>query len=98
MIAECRAKKAKEEGNPRLSSHSTEQGDDQLPDNHSETNSVNTRQMTANIRVGGKMARVLLDTGTAGTNLMSSNWAQANQMPTTKMQQPCEIRMATKNS
>src|SRR5258706_6022269 len=44
------------------------------------------------------MARVHLDTGTVGTNLMSSNWAQANQMPTTKMQQPCEIRMATKNS
>src|SRR5436853_7080650 len=55
-------------------------------------------QMTAKLSVGRKQARVLLDTRTVGTNLMSANWAQANQIPTEKMKQPCEIRMATKNS
>ena len=40
--------------------------------------------MTAELKIGGKMARTLLDTGTVGTNLMSLNWAQSNQIQTKK--------------
>ena len=36
--------------------------------------------MTAELKIGGKMARMLLDTGTVGTNPMSLNWAQSNQI------------------
>ena len=48
--------------------------------------------------VNGCPAEVLLDTGTVGTNLMSLVWAQAAQLPTTQLDKPSEIRMATKNS
>ena len=53
--------------------------------------------MTARLKLGGKLAKTLLDTGTVGTNLMSLNWAQSNGIKTTKMDNPIEIRMATKN-
>ena len=53
--------------------------------------------MTAKLKVGGKLAKTLLDTGTVGTNLMSLNWAQSNGIKTTKMDNPIEIRMVTKN-
>ena len=54
--------------------------------------------MTARLKVGGKLAKTLLDTGTVGTNLMSLNWAQSNGIKTKKMDKPIEIRMATTNS
>ena len=54
--------------------------------------------MTARLKLGGKLAKKLLNTGTVGTNLMSLNWAQSNGIKTTKMDNPIEIRMATKNS
>ena len=54
--------------------------------------------MTADLKIGGKMARTLLDTGTVGTNLISLNWAQSNRIQTRKIDSPVEIRMATKNS
>ena len=54
--------------------------------------------MTARLKVGGKLANTLLDTGTVGINLMSLNWAQSNGIKITKMDIPIEIRMATKNS
>ena len=54
--------------------------------------------MTARLKVGGKLAKTLLNTGTVGTNLMLLNWAQSNGIKTTKMDNPIEIRMATKNS
>ena len=44
------------------------------------------------------MARTLLDTGIVGTNLMSLNWTQSNQIQTKKIGNPEQIRMATKNS
>ena len=44
------------------------------------------------------MARTLLDIGTVGTNLMSLNRAQSNRIQTKKIDNPVEIRMATKNS
>ena len=54
--------------------------------------------MTARLKIGGKLAKTLLGTGTVGTNLMSLNWAQSNRIKTTKMENPIKIRMATKNS
>ena len=51
--------------------------------------------ITAELKIGGKIARILLD---IGTNLMSLNWAQTNQVQTVKIDKPVEIRMATKNS
>ena len=55
--------------------------------------------MTARLKLGGKLAKTLLNTtGTVGSNLMSLNWAQSNGIKTTKMDSPIEIRMATKNS
>ena len=54
--------------------------------------------MTARLKVGGKLAKTLLDTGTVGTNLMSLNWAQSNGIKTKKMENPIKIKMATKNS
>src|SRR5258706_9608750 len=54
--------------------------------------------MSTQLTVGGKPAKVLLDTGTVGTNLMSLNWAQSNGIQTAKMEKPTEIKMATKNS
>ena len=54
--------------------------------------------MTARLKVGGKFAKTLLDTGTVGTNLMTLNWAQSNRIEITKMDNPIEIRMSTKNS
>ena len=54
--------------------------------------------MTARLKVGGKLAKTLLDTGTVETNLMLLNWAQSNGIRITKMDNPIKIRMATKNS
>ena len=54
--------------------------------------------MTTRLKVGGKLAKKLLDTGTVGINFMSLNWVQSNGIKTTKMDNPIEIRMATKNS
>ena len=95
IIAECRAKQFKERGGRQFSSNSTELEEDEL-----ETHSINsqTPQMIAQLWIAGKSARALLDTGTVGTNLRSSVWAEANRIYTTKLDKPCEIRMATKNS
>ena len=54
--------------------------------------------MTARLKVGGKLEKTLLDTGTVGTNLMSLNWAQSNRNKTTKMDNPIKMKMVTKNS
>ena len=54
--------------------------------------------MTARLNIGGKLAKILLNTGTVGTNLMSLNWVQSTGIKTTKMDNPIEIRMATKSS
>ena len=66
-----------------------------------ETHNINYEKpthVTAELKIRGKMARTLLDTGTVGTNLMSLNRAQSNQIQTKKIEHPVEIRMATKNS
>ena len=54
--------------------------------------------MTARLKVGGKLAKILLSTGTVGTNLMSLNWAESKGIKITKMDNPIEIRMPTKKS
>ena len=38
--------------------------------------------ITARLKVGGKLAKTLLDIGIVGTNLMSLNWAQSNGIKT----------------
>ena len=98
MIAECRSKRFKESGGQRPSSNSTEL--EIIPTKPETSNLMyqTTPHMTTTLKINGKRARVLLDTGTVGTNLMSTNWAQTNQIHTTKTEQPCEIKMATKNS
>ena len=54
--------------------------------------------MTARLKIGGKLAKTLLDIRIVGSNLMLLNWAQSNGIKTTKMDNSIEIRMATKNS
>ena len=97
MIAECRSRIHQEKVGK--STHSTAMED--CFENFMETLSLNyeeLKNMTVELKIGGKMARTLLDTGTVGTNLMSLNWAQSNQIQTKKIENPVEIRMATKNS
>ena len=57
-----------------------------------------TTHMTIDLRIVGKTARPLQDTGTVGTNLMSLNRAQSNRIQTKKINSPKVIRMASKNS
>jgi len=103
MIGECRAKKQKEAGQT-ISTNSTmlEIEDPPTVEEYLETcqtrNHINGHQMIVNLSVDGHTAKVLLDTGTVGTNLMSLNWAQTNSIRTTKLAEPQEIRMATKGS
>ena len=50
--------------------------------------------MTAELKIGGKMARTRQDTGTIGTNVMSLNWAQSIQIQFKNIEKYVEIRMA----
>ena len=102
MIADCRQRKQKEQETGK-SSHSMEilMEDGQTFDEFLETLNFTYEplaHMTARLKVGGKLAKILLDTGIVRTNLMSLNWAQSNGIKTTKVDNPIEIRMATKNS
>ena len=102
MIADCRQRKQKEQESGK-SSHSTEilLEDGQSFDEFLESLNITYEppaHMTARLKIGGKFAKTLLDSGTVGTNLMSLNWVQANGIKTKKMDTPIEIRMATKNS
>ena len=54
--------------------------------------------MVTSLKINGHYGRVLLDTGTTGRNLMSSNWAQTNNIPTRELAQPITINMAAKGS
>ena len=97
MIAECRARIHQEKVG--MSTHSTELED--TFENFMETLNINYEKpthMIAELMIGGKMARTLLDTGIVGTNLMSLNWVQSNQTKTKKLENPVAVRMATKNS
>ena len=102
MIADCHQQKQKEQVTGK-SSHSTEILLDIVQSFDEFLESLNVTyeppaHITARFKVGGKLAKTLHDTGTVGTNLMSLNWAQSNGIKTTKMDNPIEIRMATKNS
>ena len=100
MIADCHQQKKKEHERGK-SFHSTEiHSEDEF---ETFLESLNIRyeppaNMTATLRVGGKSAKTLLDTGTVGTNLMSLNWVQSNRIKTAMTEKPVEIRMATKYS
>jgi predicted aspartyl protease len=55
--------------------------------------------MVTNMNINGHQARVpLLDTGTTGTNLMSSSWAQTHNINTRELSTPVIIHMAAKGS
>ena len=102
MIADCRQQKQKEQESGK-SSHSTEilMEDGQSFDEFLESLYITYEppaHMTSRLKVGGKLAETLLNTGIVGTNLMALNWAQSNGIKTKKMDNPIEIRMATKNS
>ena len=102
MSADCHQRKQKEQELGK-SSHSTEilLEDGQSFDEFLESLNITYEppaHMTVRLKIGGKLAKTLLDTGTVGTNLMSLNWAQSNEIKITKMDNPIEIRMATKNS
>ena len=97
MIAECRSRIHQDKVGK--STRSTELED--TFENFTETLHVNYEKpthMTADLKLGGKMARTLLDTGTVGTNLMSLKWTQSSRIQTKNIENPVEIRMATKNS
>ena len=73
MIAKCHARKHDEQMGK--STHSTELDD--YFETFLETLNVKYEKpthMTADLKIGGRMARTLLDTWTVGTNLMSLNW------------------------
>ena len=57
---------------------------------------INTMMTT--LKISGAYARVLLDTGTTGRNLMPSNWVQTNNIQTRALKQPITINMAAKGS
>ena len=97
MIAECRVRKHHEQMGK--STHSTEL-DDFFKTFLESLNIEYNRptHMTADLKIGGKTARTLRDTGTVGVNLMSLNWAQSNRIKTKKIDNPVDIRMATKDS
>ena len=102
MIADCRQRKQKEQETGK-SAHCTEilLKDGQSFDELLESLNISydpPAYMTARLKVGGNLAKTLLNTGTVGINLMLLNWAQSNGIKTTKMDNPIEIRMATKNS
>ena len=76
MIAQCHAKRNKEQGNRggRYSSNVTEPKEEE-PETFEEmmeslSIGYEPAHMTARLIIGGKAAKVLLDTGTVGTNLM----------------------------
>src|SRR5258705_9070421 len=106
MFAQCLARKNKEKaegGQKNPSSHSTEltQEEPETLEECLETLGISFSRpthMATELKVGGKDVKVLLDTGTVGTNLMSLNWAQANRIPTIEIQKPAEIKIARKNS
>ena len=77
MIAECRSRIHQEKVGKCTRSTVLEDSFE----NFMETLSLNCKKlthMTAELKIGGKMARTFLDIGTVGTNLMSLNWAQSN--------------------
>ena len=83
MIADCRQRKQKEQETGK-SLHSTEilKEDGQSFDEFLESLNITYEppvHITARLKVGGKLAKTLLDTGTVGTNLMSLNWAQSTE-------------------
>ena len=105
FIDKCLARKHKERtegGQQKPSSHSMELAQEpETLEECLETLGISFTQpthMAIVLKVGGKDTRVLLDTGTVGTNLMALNWAQTNKIPTTENEKPTEIRMAIKNS
>ena len=104
MITQCHVRKNKgEQPNRKYSPQSSELEDNgpgtlgEYPESPRITCNQPAR-MTTQLIVGGKLAKVLLCTGTVGTNLLSLDWAQANGINTTKMTHPSEIKMATKDS
>ena len=102
MIADCCQRKQKEQETGK-SSHSMEIliEDGQSFDEFLESLNVTYEppaHMTVRLKVGGKLAKTILDTGTVGTNHLSLNWTQLNGIKTMKMDNPIEIRMATKLS
>jgi transposase InsO family protein len=62
------------------------------------TNTKEMNDMVTNMKVNEKQARVLLDTGTRGTNLISSSWAQTHNIPTKNLPTPITIHRAAKGS
>src|SRR5258708_4902827 len=106
MFAQCLDRKNKDKaegGQKNPSSHSTEltQKEPETLEECLETLGISFSRpthMATELKVGGKDAKVLLDTGTVDTILMSLNWAQANRIPTIEIHKPVEIKMATKNS
>ena len=54
--------------------------------------------MVAEVQAGPSKAKTLFDTGTRGLNLISKNYTQVHQIPTTPIPKPYKIDMTTKGS
>jgi hypothetical protein len=74
----------------------TNNGNESARTNDQSKEKVNN--MVTNMNVDGHQARILLDTGTTGTNLMSSSWAQTHNVTTKELPSPITIHMAAKGS
>lgn len=54
--------------------------------------------MTSTIRINGREARALFDTGTTGVNLISVNFVETHRLPTKRIDTPLKIMLAAKGS
>src|SRR5215204_2533158 len=65
---------------------------------YTDKTNMNTTTIAAIIRINEKDAITLFDTGTTGTNLISSTFAHVNNLTNTQYDPPVVIGMATKGS
>jgi hypothetical protein len=70
------------------------------PINKASTSAIGPRNndMVTTLRINNRKAKVLFDTGTTGTNLLSNAFFQTNGIQRKAMQPPVIIRLATKGS
>jgi hypothetical protein len=107
IFNDCRARQRNQQNGKFVqSAHTTVDLEENLPDTVEEfiesarthDNREKVNNMVTNMNINDQQARVLLDTGTTGTNLMSSSWAQTHNVTTKELPTPITIHMAAKGS
>jgi hypothetical protein len=107
IFNDCRARQRNQQNGKFVqSAHTTVNLEENLPETVEEfiesarttDNKEKVNNMVTNMNINDQQARVLLDTGTTGTNLMSSSWAQTHNVTTKELPTPITIHMAAKGS